>query len=176
MIFLRRPSSFFNIQPPGRPELPSGCNNCCRAVNNARWHLLQQRFQTAGRALPTSKPGSSKGKTPLLRRQAGVASSWSVEKTPLVRLLAVARRCGNAKSRLPRSREELLVQVSLCGRSEIADHKERSILKIVPPFSFEFSSFSGRQELALTLKGSARSSNAPSTTILLYVKTFKFNL
>jgi hypothetical protein len=119
---------------------------------------------------------SSKGKAPLLRRQAGVASSWSVEQTPLVRLLAIARRCGNAKSRLPRSREEMLVQVSLCGRSEIADRKERSILKIFPPFSFEFSSFSGRQELAPTLKGSARSSNAPSTTILLYVKTFKFNL
>jgi hypothetical protein len=36
LIFLRRSSSPVDIQPPGKSELISGCNNSCRTVNHGR--------------------------------------------------------------------------------------------------------------------------------------------
>jgi hypothetical protein len=148
-IFPRRPRSS-NLQESQR--LLSGCNHSCRAENHARWDLLQLRFEGSRKRFADEQgPGRSSGraKTPLIRRRAEMACSTRVEQAPLVQLRAEAGRSGNAKSLLPQRLEETLMNVSLSDLSERrkTDRGEWCILKIVPPDSFDFSSFSGRQEL-----------------------------
>jgi hypothetical protein len=100
MLFRLRQSSS-NLK--GKPDLLLGCTNRCRAVNHARWDLLQSRFEGSRQRFADEQAraaAEAKGKSRLFgygRERPAVG----VERTLLVRLQAAARRSGNAKSLVP---------------------------------------------------------------------------
>jgi hypothetical protein len=106
-----------------------------------------------------------------------VASSRSVEQTPLVRLQVGAGRSRNAKCRFPHRLEEMLVKVSLSDyqNDERNEREEGSILKIVPLFSFVFFPFRGRLELCIYLEWEFKEFKCAIRNDTACLKSFKFN-